>query len=77
MSVFEQFGRWLRRRQGIERNPLYRIAADVVQGRLTLEQAYALAEQPATVARLADGDLWKCSTKPRVLASTIRSTRSF
>jgi tetratricopeptide (TPR) repeat protein len=59
MSVFEQFGRWLRRRQGIERNPLYRIAADVVQGRLTLEQAYALAEQPATVARLADGDLWE------------------
>ena len=59
MSVFEQFGRWLRRRQGIERNPLYRIATDVLEGRITVEQAYAAAEQPSTVARLADGDLWE------------------
>ncbi|MCM8746067.1 tetratricopeptide repeat protein [Thermomicrobium sp. CFH 73360] len=59
MSVFEHFGRWLRRRQGIERNPLYRIATDVLEGRITVEQAYAAAEQPSTVARLADGDLWE------------------
>ncbi|MFN3337301.1 MAG: hypothetical protein ACK42I_07355, partial [Thermomicrobium sp.] len=59
MSVFEQFGRWLRRRQGIERNPLYRIATDALEGRITVEQAYAAAEQPSTVARLADGDLWE------------------
>mgnify|MGYP001159215918 FL=1 len=59
MSVFEQFGRWLRRRQGIERNPLYRIASDVVEGRISVEQAYSAAEHPSTVARLADGDLWE------------------
>lgn len=59
MSIFEQFGRWLRRRQGIERNPLYRIATDALEGRITVEQAYAAAEQPSTVARLADGDLWE------------------
>ncbi len=59
MSIFEQFGRWLRRRQGIERNPLYRIASDAVEGRIPVEQAYAAAEHPSTVARLADGDLWE------------------
>lgn len=59
MSIFEQFGRWLRRRQGIERNALYRIAADALEGRLTIEQAYAVAEHPSTVSRLADGDLWE------------------
>lgn len=59
MSIFEQFGRWLRRRQGIERNPLYRIAVETFEGHLTVEQAYAAAEHPSTVARLADGDLWE------------------
>ncbi len=57
--MFEQFGRWLRRRQGIERNPLYRLAAEVEAGRLTPEQAYLAAEQPDLLARIADGDLWE------------------
>jgi tetratricopeptide (TPR) repeat protein len=57
--MFEQFGRWLRRQQGIERNPLYRLATEVEAGRLTPEQAYLAAERPELLARLADGDLWE------------------
>ena len=57
--MFEQFGRWLRRQHGIERNPLYRLAAEVQAGRMTPEQAYLAAERPELLARLADGDLWE------------------
>uniref|UniRef100_A0A831TF32 Tetratricopeptide repeat protein n=1 Tax=Thermorudis peleae TaxID=1382356 RepID=A0A831TF32_9BACT len=66
--MFEQFGRWLRRRQGIERNPLYRIAAEVAAGRLTPEQAYLAAEQPDLLARIADGDLWELQAEASRIA---------
>jgi tetratricopeptide (TPR) repeat protein len=57
--MFDQWGRWLRRRQGIERNAIYRLAADVTEGRVPVEQAYKMVEQSAMLNGLADGDLWE------------------
>ncbi|HUZ02213.1 MAG TPA: tetratricopeptide repeat protein [Thermomicrobiaceae bacterium] len=56
--MFDQVGRWLRRRQGIERNPVYRLASDVWEGRIPPERAYLAVESHALLNRLADGDLW-------------------
>jgi len=56
---FEQVGRWLRRRQGIERNPVYRLATDVWEGRIPVERAYQEVEKHSILNRLADGDLWE------------------
>ncbi|MDI3339136.1 MAG: tetratricopeptide repeat protein [Sphaerobacter sp.] len=56
---FEQVGRWLRRRQGIERNPIYRLANDVWDGRIPVERAYQEVERQTILNRLADGDLWE------------------
>lgn len=55
--MFDQLGRWLRRRQGIERNPIYRLAGDVAEGRMSAERAYQGVERPSLLNRLADGDL--------------------
>lgn len=57
--MFDQWGRWLRRRQGIERNAIYRLASDVVEGRVPVEQAYQMVEKQAILNGLADGDLWE------------------
>lgn len=57
--MFDQWGRWLRRRQGIERNAIYRLASDVVEGRVPVEQAYQMVEKQTILNGLADGDLWE------------------
>ena len=57
--MFEHFGRWLRRRQGIERNPIYRLSRDVMEGQISVERAYQMVENPAILGNLADGDLWE------------------
>lgn len=54
----DQLGRWLRRHQGIERNPIYRLASDVSSGRITPQRAYEEIERHSLLNRLADGDLW-------------------
>lgn len=56
--MVNQLGRWLQRRQGIERNPLYRLAQDVATGRMSEEAAYQAVERSSVLNRLADGDLW-------------------
>lgn len=55
--MLEQFSRWLRRYQGIESNPIYRLAADVASGRMSLDHATEAAQAPHVNGRLADGDL--------------------
>jgi tetratricopeptide (TPR) repeat protein len=57
--MFEQLGRWLRRRQGVERNPIYRLASEVMDGQISVERAYQMVENPAILGSLADGDLWE------------------
>lgn len=57
--MFDQLGRWLRRRQGIERNPIYRLAGDVWDGKISPERAYQEVERHSLLNRLADGDLWE------------------
>lgn len=54
----DQLGRWLRRHQGIERNPIYRLANDVSTGKITPQRAYEEIERHSLLNRLADGDLW-------------------
>lgn len=56
--MVDQVGRWLRRRQGIERNPIYQLASDVAEGRMSPEQAYQSVERRGLLNGLADGDLW-------------------
>lgn len=58
-AMFDQLGRWLRRRQGIERNPIYRLAGDVWEGKISPERAYQEVERHSLLNRLADGDLWE------------------
>jgi tetratricopeptide (TPR) repeat protein len=55
--MLEQFSRWLRRYQGTEANPLYRLAVDVATGKITFERALDAAQSYQVNARLADGDL--------------------
>jgi tetratricopeptide (TPR) repeat protein len=55
--MLEQFSRFLRRYQGIESNPIYRMATDVAAGKTTLERALDLAQTHQVNGRLADGDL--------------------
>ncbi|HUG15173.1 MAG TPA: tetratricopeptide repeat protein [Thermomicrobiales bacterium] len=55
--MLEQFSRWLRRYQGIEANPIFRLAADVASGRLALNEALDAAQAHHINGRLADGDL--------------------
>ena len=55
--MLEMFSRWLRRYQGIEANPLYRVAADVTVGRMPLDRALAAAQSFQVNGRIADGDL--------------------
>ena len=57
--MFEQLGRWLRRHQGVERNPIYQLASDVVEGRMSAEAAYQAVERSSLLNQLADGDLWE------------------
>lgn len=57
--MFEQLGRWLRRQQGVERNPIFRLASDVMDGQISVERAYQMVEDPSILGRLADGDLWE------------------
>ena len=55
--MLEQFSRWLRRYQGTEANPIYRLAVDVATGRMSFERALDAAESHNVNGRLADGDL--------------------
>ncbi|HEX5163868.1 MAG TPA: tetratricopeptide repeat protein [Thermomicrobiales bacterium] len=55
--MLEQFSRWLRRYQGTEANPIYRLAVDVATGRMSFERALDAAESHSVNGRLADGDL--------------------
>lgn len=55
--MLEQFSRWLRRYQGTEANPIYRLAVDVATGRISYERALDAAEAHSVNGRLADGDL--------------------
>lgn len=55
--MLELFSRWLRRYQGIEANPLYRLAADVTVGRMPLDRAIDSAQSFQVNGRIADGDL--------------------
>lgn len=57
--MFEQFGRWLRRQQGVERNPIYRLASEVMDGQISVERAYQMVENPNILGSVADGDLWE------------------
>jgi tetratricopeptide (TPR) repeat protein len=57
--MFEHFGRWLRRQQGVERNPIYRLANEVMDGQISVERAYQMVENPQILGSLADGDLWE------------------
>ncbi len=57
--MFEQLGRWLRRQQGVERNPIYRLASEVMDGQISVERAYQMVENPSILGSLADGDLWE------------------
>lgn len=57
--MFEQLGRWLRRQQGVERNPIYRLASEVMEGQISVERAYQMVENPSILGSLADGDLWE------------------
>jgi tetratricopeptide (TPR) repeat protein len=66
--MFEQLGRWLRRQQGIERNAIYRLATDVMEGQISVERAYQLVESPTILGSLADGDLWELDTEVARLA---------
>lgn len=55
--MLEYFSRWLRRYQGVEANPLYRLAAEVATGRTSMERALEAAQTFNVIGRLADGDL--------------------
>lgn len=67
--MVDQVGRWLRRRQGIERNPIYRLAADVGEGRMAPEAAYRAVERSSLLNRLADGDMWQLDREAELLAA--------
>ncbi len=67
--MVDQVGRWLRRRQGIERNPIYRLAMDVAEGRMTQENAYRSVERSSLLNRLADGDMWQLDREAELLAA--------
>ncbi len=68
--MFEQLGRWLRRQQGIERNPIYRLAGEVMDGQISVERAYQMVENPAILGSLADGDLWELDPEVARAAET-------
>jgi tetratricopeptide (TPR) repeat protein len=56
--MLEFFSRWLRRYQGIEASPIYRLAVDVATGRTSFERALDAAQSHQVIGRLADGDLF-------------------
>jgi len=66
--MVDEVGRWLRRRQGIERNPIYRLSIDVAEGRMTPEAAYQAVERSSLLNRLADGDMWQLDREAELLA---------
>ncbi len=66
--MVDQVGRWLRRRQGIERNPIYRLAMDVGDGRMSPEAAYRAVERSSLLNRLADGEMWQLDREAELLA---------
>jgi tetratricopeptide (TPR) repeat protein len=68
--MFEQLGRWLRRQQGVERNPIYRLAGEVMDGQISVERAYQMVENPAILGSLADGDLWELDPEVNRAAET-------
>jgi tetratricopeptide (TPR) repeat protein len=55
--MLEFFSRWLRRYQGVEASPIYRLAVDVATGRTSFERALDAAQSHQVIGRLADGDL--------------------
>ncbi len=55
--MLEYFSRWLRRYQGVEANPLYRLAVEVATRRTSMERALESAQTFNVIGRLADGDL--------------------
>jgi tetratricopeptide (TPR) repeat protein len=68
--MFEQLGRWLRRQQGVERNPIYRLASEVMEGQISVERAYQMVENPTILGSLADGDLWELDAEVARAAET-------
>jgi tetratricopeptide (TPR) repeat protein len=54
--MLDMFSGWLRGRQGITANPIYRLAVGVATGKLAYPQALAQAQSYPIVSRLADGD---------------------
>ena len=67
--MVDEVGRWLRRRQGIERNPIYRLSIDVAEGRMTPEAAYQAVERSSLLNRLADGEMWQLDREAELLAA--------
>ncbi len=67
--MVDQVGRWLRRRQGIERNPIYRLAMDVGEGRMSPDAAYRAVERSSLLNRIADGDMWQLDREAELLAA--------
>ncbi len=67
--MVDQVGRWLRRRQGIERNPIYRLAMDVSEGRMTPDAAYRSVERSSLLNRLADGDMWQLDREAELMSA--------
>jgi len=67
--MVDEVGRWLRRRQGIERNPIYRLSIDVSEGRMTPEAAYQAVERSSLLNRLADGEMWQLDREAELLAA--------
>ncbi|HEX3722423.1 MAG TPA: tetratricopeptide repeat protein [Nitrolancea sp.] len=67
--MVDEVGRWLRRRQGIERNPVYRLSIDVAEGRMTPEAAYQAVERSSLLNRLADGEMWQLDREAELLAA--------
>lgn len=67
--MVDQVGRWLRRRQGIERNPIYRLAMDVGDGRMAPDAAYRAVERSSLLNRLADGEMWQLDREAELLAA--------
>ncbi len=67
--MVDQVGRWLRRRQGIERNPIYRLAMDVSEGRMSPDAAYRSVERSSLLNRLADGDMWQLDREAELISA--------
>src|SRR4051794_41134644 len=55
--MLDAFSRWLRRYQGVEASPIYRLAVDVATRRISFERAIDNVQSFQVNGRLADGDL--------------------